>query len=844
MRHLLCLLLLLGASQLSGSEETTLACPNGTYLDPSHPDECQPCPEGALCNDLSPGELPKAASGFFMMDDRPNHSPAYARCLHESDCLGDNECADGTEGVFCGTCQDGYRLHWTAGCTACNPGWFVWMKLLGYIAIMVTLVTVIVILETNQKFRGMFLMPLLKIFMSRVELNSVALSVGTYSAPLLGNLMFLNGISNPLRVIVGLECVLPKDMPAAYVYATILFVVPPLAVFVAFVWSVVLWYRHGRNRISKPRYHLLQGRVWTTLIALLFLITPTAVRNFAVVLQCVDFNGESRLAQNPAFQCSGNVYEFYMILSIVGLILWGYGFPLVCFILMVRNRHDIHSLKWRQRLGFLTDGYKPQYYWWEVWVMLRKAIVQTVLTFPLFSQPAMASCLLLISLLFLAFQFWCNPYDMRQIMVLDALEGRNLWAFVGTLSIVLFHFTLTLDSAVYNHIAIDIAAFLGILLLQLNFFITALLAALPDVVNLVPKKWRPRIFRKVLDKLGDKPRSFLLPNDTLDVSRLSQKDRKTFAATLEQATVVMLHRPEVKFFHAALLQEAVALAFNQAQSDKKEEGEAHTVAPSALGNEVALTPGRPDLESAASGSSPGTLQGTGGRGNERSNMTISAEEMKRIEKMEGMTIAELQAYLLQLPLTQAALTYTDEMSREAEREGWALQNMNATTMMGTQVSQTNLALPTDKRRASAGKTRSHEKQQEKRGQSAGAKKKPSLRPPGRTTEKEKETSSKSHRRGRERADSSPSTADLPESLPTQAELVDHTAAASSGLRRDEGGEETMRRRARSPERKNSLQGAAAWNASEIGGSASAEGTGLSPRAILSRSRQRDEGDSR
>ena len=81
--------------------------------------------------------------------------------------------------------------------------------------------------------------------------------------------------------------------------------------------------------------------------------------------------------------------------SLPGLTLWAFGIPLLALYLIKRFRRELaenefHSdsriynnlfKRFKLRLGFLTQGYVEEYYYWEVVLLLRKTSLVIFLTF-------------------------------------------------------------------------------------------------------------------------------------------------------------------------------------------------------------------------------------------------------------------------------------------------------------------------------------------------------------------------------------------------------------------------------------------------------------------------------
>jgi hypothetical protein len=58
--------------------------------------------------------------------------------------------------------------------------------------------------------------------------------------------------------------------------------------------------------------------------------------------------------------------------ALPSLIAWGLGIPFFAFILLNRVRTRLTKIDVRETYGFLYNGYKKQFYYWEVVIMYRK----------------------------------------------------------------------------------------------------------------------------------------------------------------------------------------------------------------------------------------------------------------------------------------------------------------------------------------------------------------------------------------------------------------------------------------------------------------------------------------
>lgn len=104
--------------------------------------------------------------------------------------------------------------------------------------------------------------------------------------------------------------------------------------------------------------------------------------------------------------------------SIPGLLLWALGVPFLGLYLVKKFRRELEAIEYtidpkhhrnlmarfKLRLGFLTQGYREEYYYWEIVLLLRKTILVLLMTFiaPISAgvQTLAAIMLLIFSLIF------------------------------------------------------------------------------------------------------------------------------------------------------------------------------------------------------------------------------------------------------------------------------------------------------------------------------------------------------------------------------------------------------------------------------------------------------------
>ena len=69
-----------------------------------------------------------------------------------------------------------------------------------------------------------------------------------------------------------------------------------------------------------------------------------------------------------------------MVLAFPSIIIWGFGIPLFAWIVFARNK-EIDNIEVREKYGFLCNGYKKEYYFWESINMYRKISITFISIF-------------------------------------------------------------------------------------------------------------------------------------------------------------------------------------------------------------------------------------------------------------------------------------------------------------------------------------------------------------------------------------------------------------------------------------------------------------------------------
>ena len=108
--------------------------------------------------------------------------------------------------------------------------------------------------------------------------------------------------------------------------------------------------------------------------------------------------------------CRGSLHIFFIGWGVVGILVYPLGVPLFFFLLMFRERDQIHDAINKMKFGFLFADYKPAFFMFEIFDLIRKLSLSGLMIF--FAQGSVTQllCAMILSLIFLQCQTKLNPY--------------------------------------------------------------------------------------------------------------------------------------------------------------------------------------------------------------------------------------------------------------------------------------------------------------------------------------------------------------------------------------------------------------------------------------------------
>jgi hypothetical protein len=207
--------------------------------------------------------------------------------------------------------------------------------------------------------------------------------------------------------------------------------------------AVELLYRLDGHGYARLKRHLENQKILiamlTTLVISQYFMYMRVTRSLIEVFAMTTINGAQYLTRSLADEAFTRIHYVAMTFSVVWVIGFTVGMPAVGFgVLIWMNRTGRQNdPRWRTAFGFLSDGYKTKYYWWEGVVLLRKLVLLLLAIVwgnDSFLQ-AFAAVFVLSFAMLLQAQF--QPYESLAINVLDLAAMAAV--YLTRLAAILFH---------------------------------------------------------------------------------------------------------------------------------------------------------------------------------------------------------------------------------------------------------------------------------------------------------------------------------------------------------------------------------------------------------------------
>ncbi|CEM20038.1 unnamed protein product [Vitrella brassicaformis CCMP3155] len=201
-----------------------------------------------------------------------------------------------------------------------------------------------------------------------------------------------------------------------------------------------------RRRKRKDRWlqYFICPQLW---VVCLTFIHPTVTRQLLEILPCRTFPtirlseppGEPlegpyptirRSLLDPSILCYTGQHLTFTIVSVVGLCVWSFGPVIAALSILCSYQRSgrLYKRQTRKNLGFLYNGYRRSFFYWDVCFALRRiaALVIAQAGASLGDEMIQLVCWQLVAASSLIVQLWVRPFDSRSFNILNRMEAQGL----------------------------------------------------------------------------------------------------------------------------------------------------------------------------------------------------------------------------------------------------------------------------------------------------------------------------------------------------------------------------------------------------------------------------------
>jgi hypothetical protein len=362
---------------------------------------CQPCPDCVKCS----------AVGVVVRDSyRLEHSvpgavKAVFKCPLASTACANSSCAPSYGGPLCNNCVAPFgRTGLSGECTECSDT-LNWGVVIASALVAYVLTIGCMYLVAHDGATGHTAVAVLKIALGMIQiLTSVAVAFKLgFPDPFAQFLSFLKVFAMDMFGFLQIGCV------GTYTYSEKLLcscALPPVLLVGIEIFYVCM------SRGNDDKKSAMKEVAIKMAFASLFLTYPFVSQTVFQVFMCRDLGSASYLVVDYQISCDDAEWSTLSSIGVVAVVTYPIAIPVLTLLLLFKNRHDIQSGDGNayERYAFLVGDYKPTYYYWDCFEMLRKVTLTGLMAFVQRGTVMQLVVGITISMVSLTTSAWCQPY--------------------------------------------------------------------------------------------------------------------------------------------------------------------------------------------------------------------------------------------------------------------------------------------------------------------------------------------------------------------------------------------------------------------------------------------------
>jgi hypothetical protein len=359
--------------QSRSTEIQNCVCPSGRFGVIPSAEGCRVCPgyRGMKCEANS--SIPFVERGFWRNSKESDGSLVY-ECIPKESCLATEfsrytNCMEGYQGKRCGECSLN-RFRSEKECAVCPQSWISWTIFLVLLGTFLGLYAFMIFGNSLNGSSESF--PLRSILISIQSFGVLSRFVDSRSkSATLSTLLSIVDLSN-----INLEVFFAFDCFVENLGFWNSFTIKVVSLIFVFVFMLSIGYCVSRLKPQTKNLHsanALDKSIAAFLIALTTLYTYVLSTIFSAFRCFPQDDGTFTLLSSPSLDCYDSVWNKYIFVIVVGILIIS-AVPFILLFILVKNSNRRTNNQFYWRFGRLYEFYKPKYYYWEVIVLIRRTI--------------------------------------------------------------------------------------------------------------------------------------------------------------------------------------------------------------------------------------------------------------------------------------------------------------------------------------------------------------------------------------------------------------------------------------------------------------------------------------
>ena len=170
-----------------------------------------------------------------------------------------------------------------------------------------------------------------------------------------------------------------------------------------------------------------------SVLILMFMVHSAVASKSFVVFNCFEYEKDKFVIESDySLTCDmgDRDYKNNYLKGLMGIVFYGLGIPMTIFGLLYANRKRLDDRQVLELYGFIYDGFRKEFYWWEVFIMMRKLAIAFCMVALSYYPFLQAFCAAGLMVLYLVSHVAASPFEHK---VLNDLESFSLSCSAFTL---------------------------------------------------------------------------------------------------------------------------------------------------------------------------------------------------------------------------------------------------------------------------------------------------------------------------------------------------------------------------------------------------------------------------